>query len=528
MADNMLLDEYVTLPQRYIVSGGLDKDEIHYKIDIAENLAKARMSVLKGASDWREILMPACRQRNNNLVNFRSEGALSTWIYGNPDDALDAMRALWAEDDTPISDRIRDFVPRVKPDPKYRNGFVRPGTSLRLIAALLMALDPKQYPPFMITIFKNAYERTGYPMPPKEPDEATLYKHALGFLDKLVERAKARGFDRPSNRLEAQSVVWAYQDAEKRFWPRNEDPPMTPLQKLAKELMFPVKFLERVEKLLEDKRQVIFQGPPGTGKTYTAKKLAACLAESEERVRLVQFHPSYAYEDFVQGYRPKLIDGQPGFELKDGPLLDMAKMAGDSEQKHFLVIDEINRGNLAKVFGELYFLLEYRGEEMRLQYSESGETFAMPPNLYIIGTMNTADRSIALVDLALRRRFYFVEFHPDEWPVEGLLHRWLEANNPDMEWAADIVDRANKLLADREAAIGPSYLMKEGLDAEMARLIWKHNVLPYVEEHLYGQTDRLKEFDFDSLRDRSGSDGESSEDGGDGEADGSADGSGDA
>lgn len=535
MAEIMTMDEYVTWPQDYIESGGLDKYEIDYKLRIAENIAKARVAVLKGASDWREILMPACRQKNNNLVNFRSEGALSTWIYGNRDAALDAMRDLWAEDDTPISDRIREFVPRVKPDPKYQNGFVRPGTSLRLIAVLLMALDPKQYPPFMITIFKNAYERTEYPMPPKEADEATLYEHALEFLDKLVERAKDLGFDRPCNRLEAQSIVWSYLDPE-RFGPRNqgatvetgeEEPPSVPpspsLDELAKELMFPVKFLKRVEKLLEDKRQVIFQGPPGTGKTYTAKKLAACLAGSEERVRLVQFHPSYAYEDFVQGFRPKLIGGQPGFELKDGPLLDMAKMARqDPDEKHFLVIDEINRGNLAKVFGELYFLLEYRDEKMRLQYSDSGETFAMPSNLYIIGTMNTADRSIALVDLALRRRFYFVEFHPKKRPVEGLLHRWLKKNNLDMAWAADIVDRANERLADREAAIGPSYLMKEGLDEEMARLIWEHNVLPYVEEHLYGQTNRLDEFDFDSLRGRSDSDGESGESGGNGEGDESA------
>ena len=543
MAENeiMTLDEYVEWPQKYIDSGRFDEDEIHYKLDIAENIAKARVAVLKGASDWREILMPACRQKNNNLVNFRSEGALSDWIYGNPDDALDAMRALWAEDDTPISDRIRDFVPRVKPGPKYQNGFVRPGTSLRLIAALLMALDPKEYPPFMITSFKKAYERTGYPMPPKEADEATLYEHALEFLDKIVERAAALPSGRPSNRLEAQSVVWSYKYEKERIGERSRNqeaaltaptlsaPTIPSLQDLAKELRFPVKFLERVEKLLEDKRQVIFQGPPGTGKTYTAKKLAACLAGSEERVRLVQFHPSYAYEDFVQGFRPKLIDGQPGFELKDGPLLDMAKMARrDPERKHFLVIDEINRGNLAKVFGEMYFLLEYRDEQMRLQYSESGEMFAMPPNLYIIGTMNTADRSIALVDLALRRRFYFVVFHPDKDPVEGLLLRWLKAKKPDMAWAAGIVDRANKLLADRDAAIGPSYLMKEGLDEEKARLIWEHNVLPYVEEHLYGQTDGLAQFDFDRLRGRSDSGGESDEPGENGADDESAAGSDDA
>ena len=210
MADNTLLDEYVRLPQRYIVSGGLDRDEIRYKLRIAQNIAKAREAVLTGASDWREILKPAYRKKNNNLVDWRNEGALAVWVDGNPDDALDAMQALWAEDDTPISDRIRDFVPRVKLGAKYANGFKRPSQSLRLIAALLMALDPKQYPPYMVTLFEAAYRLTGYPMPPKGADEAALYEYALGFLDKLVKRAAARGFVRPCNRLEAQSVVWSY------------------------------------------------------------------------------------------------------------------------------------------------------------------------------------------------------------------------------------------------------------------------------------------------------------------------------
>ena len=539
MAENeiMTLDEYVEWPQEFIRSGGLEEYE-GYKINIGRQFEDARKAVLKGDPNWPALVKTGFA---NNLVSWRIFRALHTWIDTKEDDALDAMQALWAEDHTPIRDRIRNFVPRVQPGPGYEDNFNGTGTRLRLISVLLMALDYTKYPPYGERYFvKEGYKRTGYPRPPKGADEGTVYGHALEFLDKIVEKAAALPSGRPSNRLEAQSMVWSYQWPEERFGPRDqgapvetveEEPPsVSPsLDELAEELMFPLEFLERVEKLLEDKRQVIFQGPPGTGKTYTAKKLAACLAESEERVRLVQFHPSYAYEDFVQGYRPKLIDGQPGFELKDGPLREMAEMARQTpEQKHFLVIDEINRGNLAKVFGELYFLLEYRGERTRLQYSESGETFAMPPNLYVIGTMNTADRSIALVDLALRRRFYFVEFHPDKDQVKGLLLRWLEANNPDMEWAADIVDRANELLADREAAIGPSYLMKEGLDEEMAQLIWEHNVLPYVEEHLYGQTDRLKEFDFDSLRDRSDSGGESDEGGGDGENDESAAGSGDA
>ena len=183
---------------------------------------------------------------------------------------------------------------------------------------------------------------------------------------------------------------------------------------------------------------------------------------------LVQFHPSYAYEDFVQGLRPKLLaGGQPGFELKEGPLLRAAERARkEPGAKHYLVIDEINRGNIAKVFGELYFLLEYRDEKMQLQYQKDGEQFSLPGNLYVIGTMNTADRSIALVDLALRRRFYFVEFHPDDEPVKSVLKNWLAAKGlTGLDWVADVVERTNeKLQNDRHAAIGPSYFMKDGLD----------------------------------------------------------------
>ncbi|MYC32781.1 MAG: AAA domain-containing protein [Chloroflexi bacterium] len=278
------------------------------------------------------------------------------------------------------------------------------------------------------------------------------------------------------------------------------------LTALSDELYLPSEFLEEINTLLEDKKQVIFQGPPGTGKTYVARKLAEHIAGSKDRVTLVQFHPSYDYVDFVQGYRPAPMDnGQPGFKLLDGPLLQAAKQAeGESDAKHFLIIDEINRGNVAKVFGELYFLLEYRDDNIRLQYHVGhDERFILPRNLYIIGTMNTADRSIALVDLALRRRFYFVEFHPNKWPIEGLLRRYLEKNPPAADWdVASLVDRANALLSDEpNAAIGPSHFMKPGLDEATVERIWKYGVLPYIEERLFGQDDgRLADFDLAKLR----------------------------
>ena len=273
------------------------------------------------------------------------------------------------------------------------------------------------------------------------------------------------------------------------------------LSDLAADLSLPIDFLKEIETLLNDKRQVIFQGPPGTGKTFVARKLARHLARADDRVTLVQFHPSYAYEDFVQGFRPTLTDdGRAGFDIRNGPLVRAAERARqEPNAKHFLIIDEINRGNLGKLLGELYFLLEYREQEATLQYSD--EPFSLPENLYIIGTMNTADRSIALVDLALRRRFYFVEFRPDVEPIKGLLRRWLSANAPDsMGWVADVLDRANDLLSDSQAAIGPSYFMKPNLNEVDVERIWKHAVLPYVEEQLFGEPDRLAEFVLDRLR----------------------------
>ena len=290
-------------------------------------------------------------------------------------------------------------------------------------------------------------------------------------------------------------------------WDWDEDSPViqSALREIANNLFLPdASFLDEIIALLEDKKQVIFQGPPGTGKTFIAQAIARHKAGSDDGVDLVQFHPSYAYEDFVQGYRPCILDGgQPGFELRDGPLLTAAERARNNPgTPHILVIDEINRGNLAKVFGELYFLLEYRDRRVRLQYQDGDEEgFSLPDNLFIIGTMNTADRSIALVDAALRRRFYFVEFHPDEEPVRGVLRHWLARNAPTMAWVADVVERANELLSDdRHAAIGPSYFMKKGLDETAIRRIWRHSVLPYIEERLFGEHERLREFELARLR----------------------------
>ena len=495
------MDSCLRQAQGYIEAGRLDSEEMEYKLEIVKNLGEVRQEVLSGAKEGPSLVKKAL---NNNLTEWRTRNAFVEWLESRSEEGLRALEGLWAGDNTLPAERIRAFA-KCLPDTLRRGVGVR----LRLISVLLMALG-RSYPPFRVSVFKRTYARTGFPEPPKDADEGEVYQHALGFLDEVVLRAKALGMDRPGDRLEAQGVVWWSFNRDRRAVEASppdkraaaaagEERPPVSLEAVADELLCDLAFIEDIEKLLDDKGQVIFQGPPGTGKTYAARKLAASLAGSTDRVRLVQFHPSYAYEDFVQGYRPTLREGQAGFELRNGPLLNMAERAREEpDARHFLVIDEINRGNLAKVFGELYFLLEYRGEEIRLQYSD--EPFSLPWNLFIIGTMNTADRSIALVDLALRRRFHFVEFHPGEPPVKGLLRRWLKDHAEGMGWVADLLDRANEKLQDEQGAIGPSYFMRNGLDEEMARLIWKHNVRPYIEEQLFGQQDRIDEFDLDKLR----------------------------
>ena len=274
------------------------------------------------------------------------------------------------------------------------------------------------------------------------------------------------------------------------------------MAKLAEELLWESADLRKIIDGLRDKRQVIFQGPPGTGKTYVAKRIAEWCKQHGGDYRIVQFHPSYAYEDFVEGFRPTLTEsGQAGFTLTDGPLRRCAEQAEANPNATFiLVIDEINRGNLAKVLGELYFLLEYRDEAIRLLYRD--KMFSLPKNLWLIGTMNTTDRSIALVDAALRRRFYFFNFFPDQPPVEGLLSRWIAENDPEAEWVAKLVDKANEKLEDRHLGIGPSHFMKKGtpLDEGRVRFIWEQAIIPHIEEQYFGDEKRLKDFAFDRLK----------------------------
>lgn len=277
--------------------------------------------------------------------------------------------------------------------------------------------------------------------------------------------------------------------------PSSEEVPSLPTvsDELANRLHMPASALQEMVDLLQHRQQMVLFGPPGTGKTFVAKELAKHLVgDDPSRVQLVQFHPSYAYEDFFEGYRPSVTEtGQATFKLQDGPLKALASTAGNPDNwafPHVLIIDEMNRANLAKVFGELYFLLEYRRETVQLQY-QPGVAWRLPRNLFVIGTMNTADRSIALVDAAIRRRFPFYELHPGAEPVKSVLPRYMAAHSIADD-RVELLAALNAAIGDagRDLHIGPSYLMRDevNLPGGLER-VWKYDILPLLVEHYYGQ-----------------------------------------
>lgn len=268
-------------------------------------------------------------------------------------------------------------------------------------------------------------------------------------------------------------------------------------------------FWREAETLLENKKQIIFYGPPGTGKTWVARQLAKYWVENAEdsdgEVQVVQFHPSYSYEEFIEGIRPQSVDGIDGrkelsYPVKKGVFRRFCdECRSYPNRRYVLIIDEINRGELPRIFGELLYLLEYRNEVVTLPYS--GDSFGIPRNLYIVGTMNTADRSIALVDHALRRRFHFIPMRGDP----TILRLYLEqVENIDMTWVADLLKQANDQLdqdgIDWHLHIGHSHFMIGDLDEFKLSLIWKHSIMPTLEEFFYRKPERLGDYALEKLR----------------------------
>ncbi|MGV8080959.1 MAG: McrB family protein [Syntrophales bacterium] len=276
---------------------------------------------------------------------------------------------------------------------------------------------------------------------------------------------------------------------------QTRDPaPFYSLTEFASETYLDRDEIEQWVKAILRKKQGIFYGPPGTGKTYVAQRFARHLVGGGDGfAEILQFHPAYAYEDFVQGLRPTVLRGG-GLEYKmiPGRFKDFCSRAADCEGKCVLIIDEINRANLSRVLGELMFLLEYRGEKIPLA---GGEPFRIPGNVYLIGTMNTADRSIALVDHALRRRFAFMALYPNY----DILKKYHESRGFNPEGLISVLGKINSAINDRHYSVGVSFFLDDNI-RENIQGVWKMEIEPYIEEIFFDQPEKATNFSWEKVR----------------------------
>jgi hypothetical protein len=250
--------------------------------------------------------------------------------------------------------------------------------------------------------------------------------------------------------------------------------------------------------------QIILQGPPGTGKTFVARELARYLLEGmtdgqvDQYIEIVQFHPSYGYEDFVEGLKPvSRTDGGLEFAKVPGPIVRIANLIEQDGNPRVLIIDEMNRANLPRVFGELMYLLEYRGQQLNLMYQEE---FSLPPNLFIIGTMNTADKSIKGIDLALRRRFDFFEVPPSVEVLRG--HYASRPNNLGESLYKGFKDLNHEVAADmgdRHHGIGHSFFMQDSFDRSDLVDVWELQLAPLLEDYFYDRPHLMEKYSLDKF-----------------------------
>ena len=269
--------------------------------------------------------------------------------------------------------------------------------------------------------------------------------------------------------------------------------------KFLKEVYITDKEYDKLEKLIKDKKNIILQGSAGVGKSYAAKRLAYSIIgeKDNERVKMIQFHQSYSYEDFIIGYRP--AKGKEGFKLKKGVFYKFCKkveMDENKENKYFLIIDEINRGNISKIFGELFMLIENdkRKEEYALELIYTNEQFSVPKNLYIIGLMNTADRSLAMLDYALRRRFAFYDMKP-AFKSEQFKEYQKNLKNSKFDNLIKKVEELNEVIKEdlgEGFCIGHSYFCNlETVEIDKLSLIIEFELIPLLKEYWFDDKEKV-------------------------------------
>ncbi|WP_114579056.1 McrB family protein [Saliphagus sp. LR7] len=507
---SLFLDEIRTLPQAFL------RDQLE-AYEGRQKITKIRYDVLDTILDGESVDIDEIAARENanhekNIMNSWDDYKILAQIYYNY--AKDRVEA-YIED---LLDYLRNEIDADQLSTHYvtyQGATNIPSTRSWAVLYPSVLGDHKSAYQLYIYFYPNEIEYgidNGSDVPRKEYDDESFESE---------------------DEVSIQSVVEAYRERLDTFWRWNEELIEEPDTAEYDELPW----FETVEKHLQRKKQIVFHGPPGTGKTYGALNFAKWWIDRgldeddhfddavEDRLRMVTFHPTFSYEDFIEGITAKTRDGDLVYEPEAGVFKEMAEDAVEAYEdadskadapRYILIIDEVNRGNIPKIFGETITLIENDkrlGEpnEMKDELPHSDGRLVVPPNLYIIGTMNTADRSIALVDAAIRRRFRFRHFLPnydvlyDELGFEGEQDVKTKASveeGQDLGALSILTLRAiNERIRDsgnlgKGKQVGHSYLIGGTTDEHLVES-WKNEILPLLEEYYFGDMERLKEHIFD-------------------------------